>query len=177
PQSSRQPGTRWNAEEGCLRMSMTQAASENAWRRVKSDGRRFAARMARRALPNATVCLAHVEPDLTLRVHLRRNLMLWSGGLARFEPPCVRVLRAVAGRGDVVFDIGANIGFFSTLLSRWVGPEGRVVAVEPDPENLALLRRNLDENRCTNARVCASAIGAHRGFGDFSRDEATGATG
>lgn len=144
---------------------------------ARSRARRALARLARRVLPDAHVRLAHLEPGLRLRVNLRRNVMFWSGGLARFEPECVRVLRAAAAPGSVALDVGSNIGFFATLLSRWVGPSGRVVAVEPDPANLALLRRNLIENHCGNVKVVAAAIGAEPGEAEFSRDAATGATG
>jgi FkbM family methyltransferase len=51
----------------------------------------------------------------------------------------------------------ANIGLYS--LSRAVGPSGRVIAVEPDPDNLALLRRNLQQNGCANVTVLEEALG------------------
>jgi FkbM family methyltransferase len=158
-------------------MGASRAILERAWQRSKGRGRRALARMARRVLPDATVSLAHVEEGVRLRVHLRRNVMFWSGGLARYEPQCVRVLRAAVAPGDVVLDVGANIGFYTMLLSRWVGPAGLVLAVEPDPENVALLRRNLAENRGDNVQVCPHAVGARPGPGLFSRDRATGATG
>lgn len=157
-------------EEG--RMTLTET-----WRHARGGGKKAAARLARRMLPRTTVTLAHVEPDLRLTVSLRRHIMFWSGGLARFEPYAVRVLRAAVEPGDVIFDVGANIGFFSTLFSRWVGAEGRVLAIEPEPENLGLLRRNLERNRCGNVTVCASAVGAVEGIAQFSLDGATGATG
>jgi hypothetical protein len=105
-----------------------------AWGEVGGRGRRAVARAARVVLPGAVVRLSHVEPGLSLRVDLRRNVMFWSRGLARFEPEAVRALRAAAEPGGVAFDVGANVGFFSTLLAHWVGPGGRVVAVEPDAD-------------------------------------------
>jgi FkbM family methyltransferase len=158
-------------------MSIATATQNPLWREAKGRARRAVARMARRVLPDATVRLAHVEPGVRLRVHLRRNLMFWSGGLARYEPASVRVLRAAIEPGDVAFDVGANIGFFTTLLSRRVGAGGKVLAVEPDPENLALLRINLGENGCENVSLAECAVESARGDGDFSRDRATGATG
>lgn len=44
--------------------------------------------------------------------------------------------------GDVVLDLGAHIGVYSVRAAGLVGPRGRVVAVEPDPRNFALLQRN-----------------------------------
>ena len=150
---------------------------EASWAAVKSGGRRAVARLARRILPDVTARLAHVESGVRLRVSIRRNVMFWSGGLARYEVECVRVIREAVEPGDVAIDAGANIGFFTTLLSRWVGAKGRVAAVEPDADNLRLLHRNLDENACDNVRVIACAVGEEAGDATFSRDRATGATG
>src|ERR1044072_8491353 len=47
------------------------------------------------------------------------------------------------GPGTWAIDVGANVGFFTERFARWVKDGGRVIAVEPDAENLALLRRRL----------------------------------
>lgn len=47
-----------------------------------------------------------------------------------------------AGPGDVVWDVGANVGFMSLVAARIVGPSGRVVAVEAEPGCAALVRRH-----------------------------------
>jgi len=44
--------------------------------------------------------------------------------------------------GDVCLDIGANIGYYSVLFSNLVGPKGKVIAIEPDPDNFQLLIKN-----------------------------------
>lgn len=44
--------------------------------------------------------------------------------------------------GDVVFDIGANVGFFSLLSAHLVGERGRVYAFEPTPSTFAILAEN-----------------------------------
>jgi FkbM family methyltransferase len=156
---------------------MSPATLAETWRSARGRGKKAVARLARRVLPRKTLTLAHVEPGLTLTVNLRRHVMFWSGGLARFEPYTVRALRAAVEPGDVVFDVGANIGYFATLLSRLVGPSGRVLAFEPEPENLALLRANLAANGAHNVAVVPCAAGAGPGRAVFSLDRATGATG
>jgi len=149
----------------------------SSWKTARGRGKLAVARLARKVLPPTNWTLTHVEPDLKLSVNLRRHVMFWSGGLERFEPFTVAALRAAVRPGDSVFDVGANIGFFSTLLSRLVGQTGRVVAFEPEPENLRLLRLNLDANDCRNVTVVPSAVGAEAGTATFSLDAATGSTG
>jgi len=52
--------------------------------------------------------------------------------------------------GDVVIDAGARVGVFAAKISAAVGPEGRVIAVEPEPRNYSLLRKNTEANRLHN---------------------------
>jgi FkbM family methyltransferase len=60
--------------------------------------------------------------------------------------------------GSVFFDIGANIGFFTLLGARLVGPSGIVVAFEPHPENSERLRRNIELNLFSNVVVVQQAV-------------------
>lgn len=48
--------------------------------------------------------------------------------------------------GDVFLDLGAHIGFYSLVVARMVGPAGRVIAVEPEPESFARLLSNAARN-------------------------------
>ena len=60
--------------------------------------------------------------------------------------------------GSVVADIGANIGYYSLLMSRAVGPEGHVFAVEPSPEIRARLNDTIERNGLTNVTVMPFGI-------------------
>jgi FkbM family methyltransferase len=77
-----------------------------------------------------------------------------------FEPREVRVVKRVVRRGDVCLDVGANVGFFTLLFARLVGRTGRVLAYEPIPANVALLRKNLELNDCGCVTVHEVAAGA-----------------
>ena len=44
-------------------------------------------------------------------------------------------------QGDVVIDAGANIGIFTVMSSILVGNTGRVLSIEPDPENISILKK------------------------------------
>jgi len=62
--------------------------------------------------------------------------------------------------GSNFIDAGANIGYFSCLLSKLAGSTGKVLAIEPEPQNRQLLENNLRTNRLTNVVVHACALGA-----------------
>lgn len=79
------------------------------------------------------------------------------------EGPELALLLRLVRDGDHVVDVGANVGLYSLHLSRAVGPTGRVLAVEPDPETVEILARNLERNGCANVSIARVACGAEDG--------------
>tara|TARA_B100000674_G_scaffold489954_1_gene504824 strand:+ start:10256 stop:11221 length:966 start_codon:yes stop_codon:yes gene_type:complete len=70
--------------------------------------------------------------------------------------------------GSVVLDIGANIGYYALMELNLIGQEGRLIAVEPSPWNVDLLKKNLELNQKTrNVRVVTGAISSSRGKDTF----------
>ena len=69
--------------------------------------------------------------------------------------------------GDTVFDIGANLGLTALIASARTGPQGRVVALEPSPPNLAMLHYHLQKNRAGNVTVEPSCVGSTTGTTEF----------
>lgn len=65
--------------------------------------------------------------------------------------------------GDTVVDVGANIGSFSVLAASIVGPEGRVIALEPVGETSRRLEENIALNRLGNVRCRRAAVDAECG--------------
>jgi FkbM family methyltransferase len=61
--------------------------------------------------------------------------------------------------GDVVVDCGAYIGDFTTRASKQVGPEGLVLAFEPNPRSYTLCAKNIRANRLTNVKLYNVALG------------------
>ena len=53
-------------------------------------------------------------------------------------------------QGDIVIDIGANIGRYTIISSKRVGTKGKVVAIEAHPGNFVILNRNIKLNQLTN---------------------------
>lgn len=78
--------------------------------------------------------------------------------------------------GMTAYDIGANVGFYSLLSSRLVGPDGMVYAFEPVPRNLRYLREHVRLDGAENVRVVECAVGESVGVLSFdeSHDPHTG---
>jgi FkbM family methyltransferase len=83
------------------------------------------------------------------------------------EMPIQEALVSRIKAGDVFLDIGANIGFFSVIGARLVGPDGRVYAFEPVPANLTALQRNIGLNQFANTKIMQSAVSNHSGKGEL----------
>jgi FkbM family methyltransferase len=75
-----------------------------------------------------------------------------------YEPDVTAVLRRRLGPGQTFVDVGANVGWFSLLAASIVGPRGTVVAVEPNPRNVALLEASARDNGFGNIRVANVAL-------------------
>src|SRR5277367_6448201 len=78
--------------------------------------------------------------------------------LGAFERSTVVTLEKLVKSGDVVMDIGANIGAHTLGLARSVGPSGRVFAFEPTDFAFDKLQRNLDLNPELQKRTVARQI-------------------
>lgn len=77
------------------------------------------------------------------------------------------MLEQIARPGMRVFDIGANIGYYAIMESRLIGPQGMLLAIEPSPANVALLKRNLELNSIENIVVQEGAVSSESGRKDF----------
>ncbi|MEN3359919.1 MAG: hypothetical protein V7637_3901 [Mycobacteriales bacterium] len=80
----------------------------------------------------------------------------------------------VAGRADpLVLDLGANAGF-AVLYVKQLYPDAVVHAFEPDPDTVAMLRRNIARNRLRDVHVHPVAVGATAGTAEFYVDSQPG---
>jgi len=79
--------------------------------------------------------------------------------LGTAESHLQRAIRKYVAAGDMVYDIGANLGYVSLSLAKRVGPNGHVVAFEPVPRNIELFRRNIELNGLRNISLidCAAS--------------------
>jgi FkbM family methyltransferase len=108
---------------------------------------------------------AHTVASLlppSLRLRLKRIYYPWL--IRRFDAdrwPGGRFVEALVAPGDHVVDAGANIGYVTALLARWVGPCGRVDAIEPVPATFDLLSRNVRALKLNQVRCHGVGIAAH----------------
>ena len=83
-------------------------------------------------------------------------LYLWKfSALEGFE---TELTKKITRKGMTVFDIGANIGYYTLMLAKLVGNNGKVYAFEPDPENYRLLVKNIKSNGYKNVIAVQKAV-------------------
>lgn len=85
------------------------------------------------------------------------------------DPVMTRFLKEVLELhpGDVVLDIGANIGWYSMILNSMAPGGVDIFAFEPHPDNLALLRENISRNSASQVTVVPCAVSDHPGEEDL----------
>jgi FkbM family methyltransferase len=84
---------------------------------------------------------------------------------ARYEERFDAALLGAIRSGDIVWDIGANEGLYTEKFSQRVESSGHVVAFEPSPRNVEILRtRFTDSNRVT---ICPVALADRAGTATF----------
>ncbi len=75
-----------------------------------------------------------------------------------YEPLDTAFVGRVVRPGDTVVDVGANIGYYTCYFARLVGPAGRVVAFEPAPDLIGILRDNVAFNGYSNVMLENKAV-------------------
>ena len=104
-----------------------------------------------------------------------------------FEPLETEIIAVNIKPGDVVLDIGANIGYHTLKMADIVGPTGLVFAFEPDPNNFVTLTKNIEANGYKNIIAVNKAVsnkpgklklyidkfnkGGHRIYSSFEKRE------
>jgi FkbM family methyltransferase len=88
-----------------------------------------------------------------------------------WNPEEYAAFRAAVRPGDVVLDIGANLGAYALLFGQWTGPAGRVYAFEPAPMPCAGLAAHVDLNGLADrVTVLREAVTSVEGTLDFIAD-------
>jgi FkbM family methyltransferase len=75
-----------------------------------------------------------------------RDFSIW-------EPVSTKIVKNVVKPGDIVLDIGANIGYYTVIMSKIVGEQGKVLAFEPTKHFGEVLKENIKVNNLENVTV------------------------
>ncbi|MGW2326767.1 FkbM family methyltransferase [Streptomyces sp. NPDC001700] len=102
--------------------------------------------------------LARTRFGATLAVDTQDLIQRYLYLFGVWEPHMTRWLQRRLRPGDAFVDVGANIGYYSVLASRLVGPGGTVVAIEASPTFHQLLLRHARRNACANIRALNAAV-------------------
>nr|WP_319374731.1 FkbM family methyltransferase [uncultured Methanobacterium sp.] len=87
--------------------------------------------------------------------------------LGSFEFEKQVLFEKTINESDIIYDIGANVGFYTLLSSVIVGNTGKVIAFEPVPRNINYLKKHLKINNCHNVEVMELAVSNKEGISNF----------
>ena len=125
---------------------------------------------SRQLVPTRTLIWAQIKhgpaQGLWIRVNPRTGQNFQQGIV---EPAVQLAMQRLLHPGMTFYDLGANIGFFSLMAARLVGPSGSVISFEADPEIASRLRENLIYNKFHCATVEEKAIWSESMTVSFAR--------
>jgi FkbM family methyltransferase len=75
-----------------------------------------------------------------------------------------KIVKKIVKTGDIVLDLGANIGYFTILFAKLVGINGKVIAFEPELKNFKILKKNISENKFNNVILENKAVSDKNGM-------------
>ncbi len=148
--------------------------AELIWGHPANRGRRLrtlirsAAWQARKRLGRGPI-QARLHHDLKIRCYPDSgdaSRVFYYNGMP--DPQEMLFLKHYLRPGDNVIDAGANIGIYTLFLASIVGPDGHVLAFEPDSLCASRLRENVLLNRLSNVTVKQAAVADYAGSAEFS---------
>lgn len=86
------------------------------------------------------------------------------------EPKTTKFVSSYLKTGMICLDVGANIGYYSTLYSKKIGEDGKVLSIEPSPINFKYLNLNLEKQNMNNFTTFNCACGDIEGEIEFCLD-------
>jgi FkbM family methyltransferase len=101
--------------------------------------------------------------ELDLSDLIQRNIYFFG----YYEPHFASALKQVLRPSDIFVDVGANVGQFSLIAAGAVGESGKVIAIEPEPNNFEQLKKNFQLNLLINSKAFNLAAGKQRGEVDL----------
>lgn len=102
--------------------------------------------------------LIHSSGLLSTKAGQTAYLSLYLLYKRHLEAGPIKPLKQLIRPGGSVIDIGAHVGFFTLQFADWVSDGGRVIAVEPDPRNLEVLRQRIASSPNRQSLVLLEAV-------------------
>lgn len=81
----------------------------------------------------------------------------------KYEPYETQLILRQTKKGNIVIDVGANIGYYTVLLADRIGKTGKIYAFEPDKANFKILKKNVEANNLKNVEIINVAVGSKAG--------------
>lgn len=110
-------------------------------------------------------------PAVRLRLHTRcvspAGAQAYSVLTGTHEVQVEQAMMRSVAHGDVVWDVGANVGYMSLVAARLVGPSGKVLAIEPETSCAAAIRDHAAINGLENIQVVEGAAGDRNAQGQL----------
>ncbi len=83
------------------------------------------------------------------------------------EPVETKLFSDIIKNGEVLVDIGANIGYFTLLMAKFSGPTGKIFSFEPEDKNFEILKKNVEVNNYQNIVLEKKGVSDHNGINKF----------
>lgn len=96
------------------------------------------------------------------------NLAIFGYEHEKFE---LNLFKNSLKKGDVVLDMGANIGLYSLAAAKIVGNSGKIYSFEPDPITFKNLKKNIESNKYNNVELINKAVSNKTGTITFTSSE------
>ncbi len=104
-------------------------------------------------------------------INMKAEKSRWLG---TYEPELQAALKEFLRPGQVIYDVGANIGYVTMMLAHHTGPTGKVFAFEALPVNVERIEKNVALNGLQNVSVVSAAVADKAGDVTFYVHESVG---
>jgi|ERR1700722_1947287 len=108
-------------------------------------------------------------------LNLRESAAMVQRAMGSYEPAKHALIRKHLRPGMTFIDVGANKGDFTLLAARLAGSSGRVISIEPEPDNHSILQRSIALNNYSNIRVLQIALSDRDGTSNLQIGSTSGA--
>jgi FkbM family methyltransferase len=107
-------------------------------------------------------------------LNLHESAAMVQRAMRTYEPAKHALILRHLRPGMTFIDVGANKGDFTLLAARLTGPSGRVISIEPEPENHSVLQRSIELNDYANITVLQVAMSDRDGTADLQIGSTSG---